>query len=255
MIISNDLIKSKLRWLQVFIILGGLIVLPLGVTNARDSVTEETAQETMLELEELQKLPELFLGEIYKAIKEYDIRLKELKWFGNSLDISGTAPSNEDVAHFMKNLGNSPLFQTPDLKRLTRRNTGDQTVSDFYLEIILDSYPDISLLEIPQEVLEKIRIEDKEMPELLTQITKIMVDAKVDIPRFRPMDTIKRDGYSEFPINITIKGKYENIIKAFAAMRQMDRFVTFRNIKVRFDESNSDVKEAHIQLVVLRNTR
>ena len=51
MIISNELIKSKLRWLQMCIILGGLIILPLGLMNAQDldnnnqsSTSDETTQ-------------------------------------------------------------------------------------------------------------------------------------------------------------------------------------------------------------------
>lgn len=44
MIVSNGLIKSKLRWLQVCIILGAAIALPLGLTNAQqDSATASSA--------------------------------------------------------------------------------------------------------------------------------------------------------------------------------------------------------------------
>ncbi len=38
MIVSNDLNRSRLRWLRVCIMLGALIVLPLGLTNAQDSL-------------------------------------------------------------------------------------------------------------------------------------------------------------------------------------------------------------------------
>jgi TonB family protein len=45
MIVSNDLIKSKMRWLQTCVILGALIVIPLGLTNAQSSVENGSPSE------------------------------------------------------------------------------------------------------------------------------------------------------------------------------------------------------------------
>ncbi|MBN2420211.1 MAG: type 4a pilus biogenesis protein PilO, partial [Deltaproteobacteria bacterium] len=87
-----------------------------------------------------------------------------------------------------------------------------------------------------------IATEEKELPELLTQITRIMADAGLDVITLRPRQDISRNGYSEIPIEITAEGSYENIIKSFAALRKIDCFMMFQNIKMRFDENDTYVK-------------
>lgn len=93
MIISNDLIKSKLRWLQACIIFGGLIILPLGLMNAKEhdnnkqaGMFDENIQSEGSWLENMNAAVE----EIHKTIetstmsmekgKTADEKLYELQW-------------------------------------------------------------------------------------------------------------------------------------------------------------------------------
>lgn len=85
MIVSNDLIKSKLRWLQACIMLGAMIVLPLGLTNAQQNpvTTDPTASDDLShnsQVVEIDKeIADLMarIDEINNAIEVYRSRIEE----------------------------------------------------------------------------------------------------------------------------------------------------------------------------------
>lgn len=95
MIVSNDLIKSKLPWLQACIILVALIVLPLGFTNAQGSATKEKPPEKTPLEESFPKLNE------QESINEDNTRPTQGKDLEGNVAIVPSVISDKSVSKVM----------------------------------------------------------------------------------------------------------------------------------------------------------
>ncbi len=260
MIVSNNLSKSTLHWLQIVILLGGLMVLPLGLTKAQNPSTvsptsEESiisgsekpfAQEVKSNLQEQQKFPE-FLGEIARLIKKDDVWLTSVEWryehnLAINLSIKGTAQSNPVVADFMRNLDRSAYFRNVELNYVRLRQVENKVLSDFHITLTLDAYPGAPLEVIPQDILQKFLTEKRSLPLLLRQITATLSDAGLNVRIFEPGAAIPKDGYSEIPVHMEVAGSYKDIMTSLDAVRRMDRFVTLRDIEMDSDETDAVTK-------------
>ena len=82
---------------------------------------------------------------------------------------------------------------------------------------------------------------EMEIPELLTQITKLAVDSNLDIPIFRPQSNRKQGFYQEVPISLIIKGTYHDVAVFFEKVGNMDRIMNIQNVSMKPEKESSTV--------------
>jgi type IV pilus assembly protein PilO len=80
-----------------------------------------------------------------------------------------------------------------------------------------------------EEALKKLP-KGREIPNLLEEINKSVIDAGLGISVFQPGGMADKGLYSEFPINITVTGGYHSFAAFTDKMSKLDRIVTVNNI-------------------------
>lgn len=84
---------------------------------------------------------------------------------------------------------------------------------------------DAKLLEATQQL-----PSEKEIPELLEQISNIGTQYGLEFLVFKPGGEVLKDFYSEVPVNLRIRGKFHNILMFFDEIAHLPRIVTVDNI-------------------------
>lgn len=74
--------------------------------------------------------------------------------------------------------------------------------------------------------------EEKEIPQLLKDISALGQNAGLDFITFKPGSERPKDFYAEFPININVKGPYHNMGFFLDQVSKLNRIVTVSNIKM-----------------------
>ena len=72
--------------------------------------------------------------------------------------------------------------------------------------------------------------EKKEIPELLSGISTKAQESGLDILLFRPRAEVYRDFYAEVPVDITVRGNFQNTVNFFDEVGRMKRLVNIENI-------------------------
>lgn len=72
----------------------------------------------------------------------------------------------------------------------------------------------------------------KEIPDLLRNISDLGKGAGLDFLSFTPGGETPKDFYSEIPVNISIKGPYHNLGFFLDQVSKLDRIVTVNNINI-----------------------
>ncbi len=72
--------------------------------------------------------------------------------------------------------------------------------------------------------------EKKDIPELLSAISSKAQESGLDILLFRPRAEVFRDFYAEVPVDITVKGNFQNTVNFFDEVGRMTRLVNIDNI-------------------------
>lgn len=74
---------------------------------------------------------------------------------------------------------------------------------------------------------------DKEIPELLTQISALGADSELDLRSIRPQGDRKKEFYKEIPISLELKGTYHNVAIFFEKVGRMDRIMNIQNVNMK----------------------
>lgn len=80
--------------------------------------------------------------------------------------------------------------------------------------------------------------ETREIPELLTQVSRLGSQAGLEFRLFKPEPEIKREFYAELPVALTIQGKFHDVARFFDALARMPRIVNVGNIKISGPKGN-----------------
>ena len=82
----------------------------------------------------------------------------------------------------------------------------------------------------------------KEIPDLLTGISRAGKDAGLDFILFQPKAEIRKDFYAEIPVAIKVHGNYHNIAIFFDKVARLFRVVNISNISMsaKKDTTNLD---------------
>lgn len=84
--------------------------------------------------------------------------------------------------------------------------------------------------------------EEKEIPRLLTQISRLGQESGLAFTLFKPGNPAKRDFYAEIPIQIKVDGTYHALGRFFDRLSRMDRIVNVTELKVAQTTAKADAK-------------
>ena len=73
----------------------------------------------------------------------------------------------------------------------------------------------------------------KEIPDLLTGISRAGKDAGLEFLLFQPKAEVKKDFYAEIPVSIKVNGTYHNIAIFFDKVARLFRVVNITNINMK----------------------
>lgn len=73
---------------------------------------------------------------------------------------------------------------------------------------------------------------EKEIPQLLKDISALGQNAGLDFLTFKPLPDVPQDFYAELPISINVRGPYHNMGFFFDQVSKLGRIVTVSNIKM-----------------------
>jgi type IV pilus assembly protein PilO len=75
--------------------------------------------------------------------------------------------------------------------------------------------------------------EQKEIPELLRQVSNLGRDSGLEVTLFRQKPEILHDLYAEVPVEMAVRGGYHQIALFFDKVRHLDRIVNVSDISVK----------------------
>jgi type IV pilus assembly protein PilO len=78
----------------------------------------------------------------------------------------------------------------------------------------------------------KLLPKEKEIPQLLRDISALGRNAGLDFLAFKPGQDAPKDFYAEIPVNINVNGPYHNLGFFLDQVSKLDRIVTVDNIKM-----------------------
>jgi type IV pilus assembly protein PilO len=90
----------------------------------------------------------------------------------------------------------------------------------------------------------------KEIPALLTSITDAGKRSGLDFLVFRPKPEKPMDFYAEVPIDISVSGSYQSVVKFFSAVSELPRIVNINNVAI----SDVNSKSANLKVTCLATT-
>ena len=86
--------------------------------------------------------------------------------------------------------------------------------------------------------------EEKEIPNLLTQINRLGQESGLIFTLFKPANPVQRDFYAEIPIQIKVDGTYHALGRFFHRVSRMDRIVNVTDLKISQAKGRPDAKSA-----------
>ena len=97
---------------------------------------------------------------------------------------------------------------------------------------------------------------DKEIPQLLKDISSLGRTAGLDFNTFKPLPDVPRDFYAEIPISIKVRGPYHNMGYFFDQVSKLERIVSVTNVKMSSPkkESGEMLLNSDCRLVTYRFT-
>ena len=97
---------------------------------------------------------------------------------------------------------------------------------------------------------------EKEIPQLLKDISSLGRTAGLDFLTFKPLADIPKDFYAEIPVTINVRGPYHNMGFFFDQVSKLERIVTVSNVKMGSPkkEAGEMLLKSNCRLVTYRFT-
>lgn len=90
----------------------------------------------------------------------------------------------------------------------------------------------VKLLEAKLERLKLILPPQKETPDLMKKIQALASQSSLSIKKFNPKQTVNKDFYQEWPIDIDLTGNYHSLGTFFDRMSRLPRLVNVGNVRI-----------------------
>ena len=106
---------------------------------------------------------------------------------------------------------------------------------------------EVALLEAKLETLKRILPPEKETPDLMRKVQSLASQSSLLIKTFTPGQTVNKEFYQEWPINMSVEGNYHNLGIFFDRVGRLSRLVNIGNIKIsaRNDQTVSNTITAN----------
>ena len=91
---------------------------------------------------------------------------------------------------------------------------------------------EVARLQLELDKLLRILPSRRNTEDLLRRIRRLTEQGDFDLLRFTPRGLSKRDFYSEWPIRISINGKYHNLALFFDRIRRFSRIINVENLRI-----------------------
>ena len=75
--------------------------------------------------------------------------------------------------------------------------------------------------------------DQKEIPDLLSNISSKATESGLEILMFRPRAENPQDFYSEIPVDVVVRGGFHQLVAFFDEVGRLNRLVNIRNIEIR----------------------
>ena len=95
----------------------------------------------------------------------------------------------------------------------------------------------IALVQIPNK---------KEIPTLLSNISRLGRDTGLEFLLFKPMPEVKQDFYAEIPVDIKVLGRFHNVAAFFDKVSKLPRIVNITNLNM----SNTKISDTEDSLTI-----
>lgn len=82
----------------------------------------------------------------------------------------------------------------------------------------------------------------KELPNLLTQISKAGANSGLIFHLFKPGNTVTKEYYNELPVSIKVEGHYHQLTDFFYQVTKINRIVNINNVEVRSGKNNDPLQ-------------
>lgn len=130
------------------------------------------------------------------------------------------------------------LFLQPNLEEIDRLNNQKVRLAK-QLQNVKNKAKDLprleaELVQVRNTFNEKAALlpKEKEIPQLLRDISSLGRNAGLDFLKFKPMPSVPRDFYAEIPVSINVRGPYHNVGFFFDKISKLERIVSVTNIKM-----------------------
>jgi type IV pilus assembly protein PilO len=84
--------------------------------------------------------------------------------------------------------------------------------------------------------------ESREIPELLTQISQLGLQAGLEFRLFKPEAEKQADFYAEVPVSLAIIGRFHDLARFFDHLSKLSRIVNVTDIKVSLAKGSRDAQ-------------
>ena len=131
------------------------------------------------------------------------------------------------------------IFYFPQSGQITEEQQTIQSLQDekAKLQTLLKNRPqtEASIKEVEAQFNQaKAQLpEEKEIPELLKQVSNLGRDSGLDVVLFRQKPEAFQDLYAEVPVEMAVRGGYHQIALFFDKVRRMDRIVNVSDINIK----------------------
>jgi type IV pilus assembly protein PilO len=82
--------------------------------------------------------------------------------------------------------------------------------------------------------------DQKEIPDLLANISSKARESGLDILLFRPRAENPQDFYAEIPVDVVVRGEFHNVVGFFDEVGRLNRLVNINNIEMKNPKVNQE---------------
>jgi type IV pilus assembly protein PilO len=82
--------------------------------------------------------------------------------------------------------------------------------------------------------------DQKEIPDLLANISNKARESGLDVLLFRPRAESPQDFYAEIPVDVVVRGEFHNVVGFFDEVGRLNRLVNINNIEMKSPKMNQE---------------
>jgi type IV pilus assembly protein PilO len=109
----------------------------------------------------------------------------------------------------------------------------------------------VKLLEAKLERLKLILPPQKETPDLMKKLQALASQSTLSIKKFNPRQTVKKDFYEEWPIDMDLDGSYHNLGIFFDRISRLPRLVNVGSVRIQAQQTQRPNSTISVQCVAM----